>query len=83
MNVVTLIFALGYILRSREEKHYGFEGHLYRHQRENQWRCIQKDCNGRFKTRKNSENEEEISDERLPHSCKPIMYEEFMCKKST
>ena len=82
MNVITLIIALGYILSSRGEKHYWFEGHLYRHQRDNQWRCIQKECNDRFKTRKNSENEEEISDERLSHSCKPIMYEEFMCKKA-
>ena len=82
MNLVTLLKYLSYIVSSKGEQHYWFDGHLYRHQRENQWRCIQKDCNGRFKIKKNSKNEDEITDERSPHGCKPVMYEEFLCKKA-
>ena len=82
MNIVTLLIALGYIFRSKGEKHLWFEGHLYRYQRENQYRCIRKDCNGRFKTVKNAKGEDEISFDRNAHCCKLLMYEEFVCKKA-
>ena len=72
MNIGTLLITLSYLVSSKGEKHVWFEGHLYRNQREHQWRCIQKECNGRFKTAKNSKGEEEISEDRNPHNCSPI-----------
>ena len=82
MNIVTLLITQSYLLSSKEEKHVWFESHLYRNQREYQWRCIQKECNGRFKTVKNSKGEEEIFVDRNSHNCSPITYEDFMCKKA-
>ena len=82
MNKFTLLITLSYFLNSKGEKNSWFKVHLYRNQRDNQWRCLQKDCNGRIKTFKNLKGEEEKSEERLPHNCSAITYEEFMCKKA-
>ena len=82
MNVVTLLIALNYIFSNKGEKQFWFEGHLYRHQRENQYRCIQKDCNGRFNTVKNSKGEDEICEDRHPHCCQSIKFEELLCKNA-
>ena len=55
MNLGTLLITSSYIVSSKGEKHHGFKGYLYRHQRENKWRCIQKDYKYvRFKTKKKS-----------------------------
>ena len=64
------------------QKHIWFERHLSQKYRENQWRCIGNGCNGRFHTIGTKDEEKLLDETHYEHCCKPVTYEEFLCKKA-
>ena len=73
--------ALSYVISAKGEKHIWFEGHLYQKHRENKWPCVVKGCNGRLSTTGSDEGETIFNDV-IEHSCKPVTFQGFLCKRA-
>ena len=80
MHILKLLITLSYMLSPKG--HIWFEGNLFQKHRENQWRYIGNGSYGRFHTIGTKDKEKLLDETHSGHCCKPVTYEEFLCKKA-